>query len=219
MSRVILLLKRADGVLLRVETAVVVLALSLMVTLKFVDVVLRNIGRGGVPEFATIAQHLVIWVGMLGASLATAERKHIAIEVFAPVLTPSGRRVVDGVIDVAAMLASAFFAYVAWRWIEFSERPDPATVFHIPFLDMPFRRWWSLTIVPVGFGLVALRFGRLALERVFVDEPVDVEAERRREFADADRRYSSAERPGAEEARRPVSGEPGDAPPDAEASP
>lgn len=197
MARLIEILQAFDRALMRVEVALVSAALLLMVVLKFADVVMRNTGHGGVPEFATIAQHLVVWAGMLGASLATADRRHISIEVFTPLVTPQGRRVVEGIVDVATIFVCALLTYVAWSWIVFSERPEKTVIFTIPLAGVPFRRWWSLTIIPVGFGLIGFRFLRLALERIFVDEPVDREAEVRHEVEEFDRRLASDERAGA----------------------
>jgi TRAP-type C4-dicarboxylate transport system permease small subunit len=197
MSRLISILRAADRGLIYIEVTGVTLALLLMVFLKFTDVVLRNVGKGGVPEFATIAQHLVVWVGMLGASLAAADRKHISIELFAPILTPNGRRVVEGIIDLSTIVFCALAAYISWEWIVFSEQPESSAMFRVPLLDVPFRRWWSLSIIPVGFGLMALRFLKLAIERVFIEEPVDRIAEAEREIAAHDRRLSSDERPAA----------------------
>ncbi len=197
MNRLIHLLRLVDRALIGVEVAGVTAALSLMVVLKFADVVMRNTGHGGIPEFASIAQHLVIWVGMLGASLAAADRKHIAIELFAPLVTPQGRRVVEGIVDVATIFFCALVCYIAWQWIEFDERANPKTLFEVAAIDLKFKRWWSLSIVPIGFGLIGLRFTKLAIERIFVDEPVDREAEAAREAADYDRRFSSDEREAA----------------------
>ena len=194
---------------MRVETALVSTALLLMVVLKFAEVVWRNTGHGGIDVFVTITQHLVIWVGMLGASLAAADRKHISIEVVTPLVTPQGRRVVEGIVDVATIFVCALLAYVAWAWIGFIER-DPASATRVVFAIGGFRvrRWWSLTIIPVGFGLIAFRFLRLAVERIFVDEPVDVVADAKAEIEDYERRHSSGERPPAPAASEP----PGSAP-------
>jgi len=197
MGRVIAAIRALDRALTATEVALVSVALLLMVVLKFVDVVMRNTGHGGVPEFATIAQHLVLWVGMLGASLATAGRKHIAIELFAPLVTPQGRRVVEGIVDVSTIFTTALFAYVAWEWIDFSERPENAIVFAVPLVDVPFRRWWSLSVIPAGFALISARYLKLALERAFVDEPVDRGSEIRAEAAELERRMSSGERASA----------------------
>jgi len=164
MSFIIPWLRRLDRALVRAESAGVVLALTLMVALKFTDVVLRNAGQGGVPAFATVAQHLVLWVGMLGAALATSSRKHISIEVVGPYLPPAAKRAVDVLLDLVTAVVCAFLAYVAWRWLATFEIPEPRTLFTIPLVGAPFRHWWSLAVIPAGFALIGVRFALRALE-------------------------------------------------------
>lgn len=197
MHRVTSLLRAIDRALMRAEVALVTAALLLMVVLKFADVVMRNTGHGGIPAFATAAQHLVIWAGMLGASLATADRKHIAIEVLSPLVSGRARRAVEASVNGATALLCGFLAYVAWRWLEFLEIPDTSTLFAIPWIEVPFRRWWSLTIIPIGFALIGFRFLRLALERALGVEAGGREEEMRREIEEYERRHSSDERPAA----------------------
>ena len=78
----------------RVEVGVCLGSLGLMILFAFAQVFLRSIQGSeflrssfdSLPEpvawFDNVARHLVIWVGVLGASLATAEGRHISIEAF-----------------------------------------------------------------------------------------------------------------------------------------
>src|SRR5688500_2361377 len=72
-----------DKHLQRAEVGLLAACLLLMIALAFAQVILRTF-RGEVlqpvPWFDSVAGHLVIWVGMLGASLCTAEGRHISIE-------------------------------------------------------------------------------------------------------------------------------------------
>ena len=82
-------LKTFDQKVQRVEVAVCVGALGVMILLAFLQVFLRQVSGvtvGGItlPQpvawFDLVARYMVIWVGLLGASLATAEGRHISIE-------------------------------------------------------------------------------------------------------------------------------------------
>jgi TRAP-type C4-dicarboxylate transport system permease small subunit len=197
---IVRLVRAVDRILAALETAGVTVGLLLMVALAFAQVVLRNTGRGGVPWFPTVTQHLVLWVGMLGASLAVAERKHISVEVVSKLVTPEGRRVVEGIVDAATIVMCALLAWISWGYIAFQEM-GPDALFELGGVRV--LRWWSLTAMPIGFALMSFRFFRLALERIFVDEPVDPERDLRREVEAYERKHPSGERALGEGEGRP----------------
>lgn len=156
-----------DGALRRIEVALVCASLGLMVGLKFADVLLRKTGHGGIPAFAVAVQHLVLWVGMLGATLATAERKHLSLEVLTSVIPSRWRRPSQIAVAAASVFVCALLAYVAWRWIGVRVRPRQVVLFTLPILDLPLRRWWSLAVIPVAFAVMAFRFLLQMLDRTF----------------------------------------------------
>jgi TRAP-type C4-dicarboxylate transport system permease small subunit len=190
------LLRLVDRALRAVELAAVSAALLLMLGLAFLEVVLQNAHIEALPPalwMGPVERHLVLWVGMLGASLAAGERRHISIEAIAKAVTPQGRRVVEGLVDLATVFVCAILTYVAWRYIDFIERPSPheiVTVFGVTIVH-----WWSLMAIPIGFGLIGFRYARLLVERIFVDQPVEIE--HALEIDEYDRKHASGEGPGA----------------------
>jgi TRAP-type C4-dicarboxylate transport system permease small subunit len=189
------LIRLIDRGLMIIETAGVIVSLGAMVLFAFLQVVLQHTRFGAPLDMQVVTRHLVIWVGMLGAALATADGKHISVEAVSKLVTPQGRRVIEGLVDAATVVVSLALARIAWAYIVMIERPEGTVLFHLGHFR--FMRWWSLTILPVGFGLIAFRYFRLLLERIFVDEPVDSEAALAREISEYERRHSSGERPGA----------------------
>jgi TRAP-type C4-dicarboxylate transport system permease small subunit len=186
-------LRAVDRALRVIETAGVTAALLIMVTLSFAQVVLRNAHIAAlppVPWIPLVAQHLVLWVGMLGASLAAGERRHIAIEVISKAVTPQGRRVVEGIVDLAVIVICVLLAVVSWKYVTFLERPEKHAIVQLGGVKI--LTWWSFTILPVGFALIAFKYFHLLVERIFVDEPVKTELEA--EVDEFDRRHSSDER-------------------------
>jgi TRAP-type C4-dicarboxylate transport system permease small subunit len=181
----------ADDALYYAELAAVSLGLLLMVGLYFTQVLMRNLGEGGVPWFQTVVQHLVLWVGMIGASLCVRDRKHIAIEVLAKTVSPSGRRVVEGLVDVSTGVLCVVLAMIAWGYIDYHEVPEDKVLAVVGGFEV--KRWWSLLAIPLGFGAMAFRYAHLTAERIFVDEAVDKRAEIAAEMRDYERRYSSGE--------------------------
>ena len=108
-------------------------------------------------------RHLVLWVGFIGASLATRDEKHINIDVFSRLtsekLKPYIRTVVElFTIAVCIILAKAAYGFVAL------ELEDNTTVFTVWEADIP--AWIFQMIIPIGFALIAFRFFLKILERL-----------------------------------------------------
>ena len=80
-------LKQLDEWLAKAESGVLVFLLFLMVFLAFGQVILRNFLSSGLLWTDLFLRQMVLWVGFLGASLAVRERRHISIDVSAPVPT------------------------------------------------------------------------------------------------------------------------------------
>ena len=59
-------LQRIERGLSKAEGAVLVLALSVMVVLAFVQVVLRNAANWSIPGADVFLRRLVLWVGLAG---------------------------------------------------------------------------------------------------------------------------------------------------------
>ena len=63
----------------RVERALVAVLLLLMVLLPAASTVSRRLLGRELPGSSVLAQHITLWVGFLGALLATASGRHLAL--------------------------------------------------------------------------------------------------------------------------------------------
>ncbi len=103
-----------------------------------------------VPGALPIVQHLTLWVGFLGAALAASEGKMLALAT-GTFLPEGGWR--HGTQVFAATVAAAVTALLGRAGLEFllSEKEFGDTV----ALGLPV--WVTLLVLPVAFGLIALR--------------------------------------------------------------
>src|SRR3954451_11678434 len=91
----------------KVEGGVLVVVLLTMVTLAFAQVLLRQIRQHN-PAFQPVAwfgpftQHLVVWVGIIGAAIATREGRHFGVEALTKSFGPRGRRRLDIVLQTVS---------------------------------------------------------------------------------------------------------------------
>ncbi len=165
-------LRALDGALRRGEIVVLVTVLISMIAVSFAQVVLRKI-RPYVPSvqevawFDILARHLVLWVGILGASIAAREGRHFGVELLPKLFSERGRQRLEAGLNavaggVALLLTAGMVQYV--------RLPDENALFVIDAIPLPVRRWWLLAIMPVGLGLMTYRFFLRSLEALLLSE-------------------------------------------------
>ena len=74
-------LRAFDRWLARTEGIALVLFLGAMVGVSFLQVILRNVFQSGIDGADVLLRHGVLWVALLGASLATRQARHIRIDI------------------------------------------------------------------------------------------------------------------------------------------
>jgi TRAP-type C4-dicarboxylate transport system permease small subunit len=153
-------LERLNAWIERTETAILVLVLSIMVVFAFLQVVLRNIFNEGILWGDIFLRHLVLWVGFLGASLATREQKHINIDLFNKLLPEKGKQVSQLVTNLFSVFICLLLTDASWTFVQ-----DEKMMGTILFEDV--RTWYFQIIIPIGFFLMSFRFLFLALVNFF----------------------------------------------------
>lgn len=144
-------LHRLDAVLTRVEGTLLVVFLSIMLVLSFVQVVLRNAFSEGLLWGDILLRHLVLWIGFLGAALATSQDRHINIDALTRFLTPR-LRVISKIVTNLFAATVCYFLFQASVTFLSNELSDGSTM----FADIP--SVYSQIIIPVGFGLIIIHF-------------------------------------------------------------
>ena len=143
----------------RTETVVLVTVLALMVVFAFLQVVLRNIFNEGILWGDILLRHLVLWVGFIGASLATREKKHINIDLFSRFMSDRGKNIVHLFTNIFSVFICYLLADAGWTFVQ-DEKMMGAEI----FAEIPV--WYFQIIIPIGFFLMAFRFLVLSLENV-----------------------------------------------------
>jgi C4-dicarboxylate transporter, DctM subunit len=137
------------GVLRGGENWLVVLALGGLMVLPLLEVVLRPF-RAGVPGSIVFVQHLTLFVGMLGAALAARDGRLLSLSTLSHFL--SGHAKLWARL-VSASMASAITVYLCVASIRFvvtEHEGGGVMAYGIPV-------WVVQLVLPIGFGLVALR--------------------------------------------------------------
>ncbi|MDG1481824.1 MAG: TRAP transporter large permease subunit [Myxococcota bacterium] len=187
------LFSTADRALGVVERAIITVAMLSMVFLSFNDYLHREVPSLSldVPGGANMALVLMVWVGFIGASLATRHRKHLAVDATDRILSPGAARILKRFTSFAAaglcwMLARGSWKLMAesleyedsveglnvWEWLAGPMNSiigmlpgEPVEGVAWPTVEPggDFPLWLAQLILPVSFGLMAARFAGLGL--------------------------------------------------------
>ncbi len=145
------ILKTIDSLFNKIEGAVLILLLLIMLFIGFGQVVLRNFFFGGIVWGDILLRHLVLWIGFLGAALATSGERHLNIDALTRYLPDR----LKGAVASFASIFAAFVCFLLFRasltFIDF-EIANKNTVFG----EIP--SWIAQIIIPVGYGLLTLHF-------------------------------------------------------------
>lgn len=140
-SKAGVMLKRINDQLARIESAVAISMLLLMLVVAFTQALLRNLTQYGLQWANSalewldwgdfILQKGTLWLAFLGASLAVHADKHVAIDIVPRYVSPRARIILRGLVGVLGAvicyyLARAFLQAII---INGAERPAEVEVF------------------------------------------------------------------------------------------
>jgi TRAP-type C4-dicarboxylate transport system permease small subunit len=157
------LLQAVSRALNILERSLIVLLLAIMVLLAFSQVILRNFFSAGLLWGDPFLRHLVLWIGFLGASLATQQEKHINIDLLTRFASPKIVNIVHIATNLFAGLVCYYLMSAGWTFLQ-SEMEAHEALFSIG--ETAFAAWWFQTIIPAGFGLMSFRFFIRTIEHI-----------------------------------------------------
>ncbi|HET7823853.1 MAG TPA: TRAP transporter large permease subunit [Anaeromyxobacter sp.] len=134
-----------------VERALVAFLLLAMVLLPAASTVSRRLLGRELPGSAVLAQHITLWVGFLGALLATISGNHLALSTLDVVPAGWPRRAARFFGHAVSAATTALLAFGSLKLVQSEWHGFGVVAFGI-------RVAWSQLVMPVGFAVMALRF-------------------------------------------------------------
>jgi len=170
------------------EKAFLTVAMLAMVGLSFNDYLFRELdGKAfDLPGGTNLALVLLVWVGFLGASLATRQRQHLAVDATDRILSAGAAKWVKRFTALVAAGLCYFMTDGSWELvkesIDFEDSVEGLEVW--PWLESPlnlligllpgeplegvawpmveasedFPLWIAQIVLPISFGLMGIRF-------------------------------------------------------------
>ncbi len=138
-----------SGVLRAAENALIVIALTAMVALPLIEIVLRTFFHASMVNTGTFVQHLTLFVGMAGGALATRDHRLLAL---ATTQWLHGRWAARArwFSHTCAAAVSALLCVAGAQFVAAERGGGQIFAAGVPL-------WLVESILPVGFGVIALR--------------------------------------------------------------
>ena len=156
-------MKRLENGLASIETGFIVVLVALLLIAGVTQFILRNVFHSGLLWLEPLSRYLVVWIAFTGALRATAEGKHIKIDIAPRILSGRMGMLVQAITSCAAAIISFLLSRWALSFVQ-TEREFG----DLAFLEIP--TWIALAIIPIGFFGISLRFivrGAIQFRRVF----------------------------------------------------
>jgi C4-dicarboxylate transporter DctQ subunit len=146
-----------DHWLASLERTLVVLLLTSLLGLGLLQVIERNVLASGLFWADELLQHIVLWLGFLGASLATREQRHLSIDMLSHLLPLRWQLWLGLLVNTTALVLCTLLVQAAWGLVRSEYTAGTVLTFGVP-------AWLAQSIIPLGFGAITLRFALRLVE-------------------------------------------------------
>jgi TRAP-type C4-dicarboxylate transport system permease small subunit len=147
----LLTLQRIRQWILIFEDGLMAILLSATILLAASQILLRNLFDSGLIWADPTLRVMVLWLALLGAIAATREDRHIRIDLFSHKMPKSGRLVLSVINNLFSSLVCGVITWHAARFVHLEWQEGSKL-----FASLP--AWLGEIIIPIGFGIMTLRF-------------------------------------------------------------
>ena len=151
--------QRLGSILGRVEEVLLVSLFLAILAMAVTQILLRNVFDSGIIWGDVLVRILVLWIGMVGAMVASRRGEHIRIDLLTRYLPPWARQTVEAVVSFLTAAVCAIASYFSFRFIA-AEYDYGGTA----FAEVPV--WLCAVVIPAGFAVIAVRYALLGLHRL-----------------------------------------------------
>ncbi|MHC4216381.1 MAG: TRAP transporter small permease [Planctomycetota bacterium] len=146
--------------LARIEAVALAICLLVMLGVAFFQVVMRNIYGVGYVWADILVRILVLWVGLLGATLATHEGRHLTIDALTKLFPVTVTRIVRVIVRIFAFGVCVLLTDAALDYIELQKTTATGKGL---FGMSP---WITEVIIPIAFILISFHFLVLIIQGI-----------------------------------------------------
>jgi TRAP-type transport system small permease protein len=141
------------GRLLDTLTLLACFLLLIMTLLIGADVLLRNVGLGGIAPSNELSEDIIYLVTLLAAPGLLRQGQHIRVDIVLRALPASVGWLLEWIGDILGLICCLYFV---WYGVRVTEASFSSGALSIKTLILP--EWWLLAPMPVAFVLLAIEF-------------------------------------------------------------
>lgn len=143
--------RRIRQLILIFEDGLMAILLSATILLAAGQILLRNLFDSGLIWADPTLRIMVLWLALLGAIAATRENRHIRIDLLSHKISKKSRFVLALINNLFSALICGIITWHAARFVYMEWQAGSKL-----FASLP--AWLGESILPIGFGIMTLRF-------------------------------------------------------------
>ncbi|MCI0529318.1 MAG: TRAP transporter small permease, partial [Nitrospira sp.] len=136
----------------RIENLLSVVILLTLAVLPILEILVRKFFLAGIPGSTVFVQHFTLWIGFLGAAIATREEKLLALTAGPSLLNGLVKATVQIFAGAVGCAVSVLLCIASVNLVQAEVGSGAQLVLGIPI-------WVAQTVMPIGFALIAIRLG------------------------------------------------------------
>lgn len=135
----------------RIEDILLVTLLSSMIVLASTQIILRNLFDFGLVWADPLLRIMVLWLGLIGATVASRDNRHIRIDLISRFFTKTTHLLIQSIIGLFTAWVCLVIAWYGATWVMLDFTDNMSGIIGIP-------AWLLEVIVPFTFALIGLRY-------------------------------------------------------------
>ena len=138
----------------RLEEGLIMLLMAAMTLVTFAQVVARYVFNYSFVWALELTGVMFAWLIFVGMSYGVRVGSHIGVDIVVKSLGPQAARAVGCIAAALCVLYAGILLWGSWQYV--------AKIYNIGILmqDMPVQQWIPRIVLPLGFLLLAVRFGQ-----------------------------------------------------------
>lgn len=137
--------------ILRLEESLLVIILLTTIIFAVSQIFLRNFFHAGIPWGDSLVRILVLWLGLIGAMIASRNHRHIKIDLLSRHLSAVNQLKLRRFTDIISASVCFIVAWYAFKFVHMEYQDGMHAFETVPV-------WLTEAIIPLGFLVMSLRF-------------------------------------------------------------